>query len=141
MNIMHIFSIFFGLSSGIAISGAVFAFISSIGIVPRLAAKTKTNKSIVLYEEAIIWGGIFGCVTLVWQFTINLPNTFVIIFGLFAGIFFGALAMSLAEVLDVLPILSRRLHIKQGLIYFVISIALGKMTGSLIYFIVEGFNK
>ena len=52
--------IMLGFSSGIVISGAVFAFIATVGIVERLANKTDTQKFIHLYEETIIFGGIFS---------------------------------------------------------------------------------
>jgi len=63
----------------------------------------------------------------------------VIIFSLCVGIFFGCLAMSLAEVLNVIPILSRRGRLQQGMFFFMLAVAFGKMTGSLLYFIIPGF--
>ena len=51
--------IILGIGGGTVISGAVFAFITIIGVVPRLAEKTKTTSHIVFYENAIIAGGIF----------------------------------------------------------------------------------
>jgi stage V sporulation protein AB len=59
--------------------------------------------------------------------------------GLAGGIFYGVLAMSLAEVLDMLPILSRRGGVRRGLYYFVLAVALGKTVGSLLYFLIPGF--
>ncbi|MFR5772662.1 MAG: stage V sporulation protein AB [Lachnospirales bacterium] len=41
-----------GFGGGIVISGAVFAFIAIIGVVPRLVQKSHTEKYIKLYEEA-----------------------------------------------------------------------------------------
>jgi stage V sporulation protein AB len=63
------------------------------------------------------------------------------IYGFFSGIFIGCLAVSLAEVLDVIPILTRRFSIKIGMAYFIVSLAAGKLIGSLIYFIIPGFYK
>lgn len=63
---------------------------------------------------------------------------FDIAFGLFSGIFVGCLAVSLAEVIDVIPILSRRIGLKVGMRYFLLAIAIGKLVGSLIYFIIPG---
>ena len=57
-----------GFGGGIVISGAVFAFIAIIGVVPRLAQKSHTEKYIKLYEEAIIWGGILGASCLSFDF-------------------------------------------------------------------------
>lgn len=139
-----VLSILLGFGSGVVVSGAVFAFIAAIGVVPALASRTKTQEAVVIYEEAIIWGGIFGAATMVfdmrWSLTGALPVVLVIALGLFAGVFFGVLAMCLAEVLDVLPILSRRLGIVRGMSFFVIAIAAGKLIGAIIYFVIGKFG-
>ena len=54
--------------------------------------------------------------------------------GLFAGIFVGCLALAIAEMLDSIPILTRRIGFRHGLGLMVISIAMGKAVGSLLYF-------
>lgn len=128
-----------GFGSGIVIAGAVFAFIAIIGIVPRLAQKTKTENYIMLYEEAIILGGIFGTSTLVFDYYIPLTKPIASLIGGLIGVFYGVLAVSLAEVLDVVPILSRRGRIQQGLKYFICAIAFGKVLGSVLYYFVPGF--
>lgn len=132
---------FLGLSSGVAISGAVFALIAAIGVVPHMAKKTGTQRYVRLFEEAIIWGGIFGAVTMVLNFSFPQVSLIAILLGLATGVFFGVFVMSLAEELNVLPIMSKRLRIKRGIPYFVASIAVGKMIGSLLYFIITGFFK
>ena len=50
-------------------------------------------------------------------------------------IFVGCLVMSLAETLQALPVFSRRIHLAVGFQYVILSIALGKLMGSLIYFV------
>ena len=130
-----------GFGSGAVISGAVFAFISVIGVVPRLAQKTGTKKFIPLYEEAIMFGGILGCVEGFFDFTLPLPKVIVVILGFCTGIFYGCLAVSLAEVLHVIPILTRRTKLGKGMFFFILAIALGKLTGSLIYYVIPGFFK
>ena len=136
----HILTVFIGLASGMVISGAVFAFIAAIGVVPRMAQKTNTQKQVVLYEEAIIWGGIFGAANMIFNLKIPVLPIFIMIASLFIGVFFGVLAMSLAETLDVLPIMDKRASIKSGISYFVLAIAFGKMAGALLYFIMSGFH-
>lgn len=131
--------ILIGFGSGVVISGAVFAFIAIIGVVPRLAQKTGTGKYIMLYEEAIILGGIFGTTTLMVNYYIPIGRALTVVFSTLIGIFYGCLAVSLAEVLDVIPILTRRGRIQQGMKYFVLAIAFGKCIGSLLYYFVPGF--
>ena len=135
----YLILILLGIGSGAVISGAVFAFISIIGIVPRLAEKTKTNKYIVFYENVIIAGGIFGAFSIMFNYYIPIGVIPAMLFGFFLGIFYGCLAVSLAEVLDVIPILTRRTRLYKGLKYFIIAIALGKATGAILYYFVDGF--
>ncbi|GHU50746.1 stage V sporulation protein AB [Clostridia bacterium] len=140
----YIMSIFLGLSSGIVISGAVFAFISAIGIVPRLAQKTRTENKILVYENAIMAGGIFGALMMFWDIKLPLGGfgaAASVLWGLAVGVFYGALAMSLAEVLNVIPVLARRLSAAKGVFYLVLGIALGKLIGALLYYIVPDFYR
>jgi len=134
-----IFAGFVGLASGIAISGAVFALIAAIGVVPHMAKKTGTARFVRFFEEAIIWGGIFGAASMV--INIHLPQIGIVavFLGLVTGVFFGVFVMSLAEELNVLPIMSKRLGVKRGIAWFVTAIAVGKLVGSLLYFTVTGF--
>jgi len=132
-------AVLIGLGTGIVVSGAVFAFITIVGVVPRLAQKTKTERHIKVYESAIIGGGVFGTLTGVVDFSLPIGNIPVVVISFANGIFFGALAMSLAEVLNVIPILTRRGRLQHGMMYFVLAIALGKLVGALLYFLVSGF--
>ncbi len=133
--------IFIGLASGIVIAGGVFAFIAIIGVIPRLAQKTDTQNKLTLYEDSITAGGLFGVVMINFSLPFNIGVIGAIIYGLCAGTFVGCLAVSLAEVLDVIPILTKRIRIQVGMCYFMIALALGKLTASLIYWIVPGFFK
>lgn len=135
----HAVSMLIGFSSGVVISGAVFAFITVIGIVPRLAQKTGTQRYVKTYETAIAVGGIFGTLGGLFKPHIPIGSISVVLFSLCTGIFFGCLAMSLAEVLNVIPILSRRGRVQKGMFFFVLAIALGKLAGSLIYAMKPGF--
>jgi stage V sporulation protein AB len=139
LYLKYLLSVLIGLGGGVVISGAVFAFIAIIGVVPRLAQKTSTESYIKLYEEMIILGGIFGCVNISFDYSIRLNPLMVIYISICIGIFYGCLAMCLAEVLDVLPILARRTRLQKGMKIFILSMALGKLAGSLLYFMVDGF--
>ena len=128
-----------GAASGAVIAGAIAAFIVAIGLVTRLAQKTGTQKRVTLYEEAIAAGGIFGALTAFLDFSVNIGRPLMGILGFMAGVFYGCLAVSLAETLDVIPIMARRARLKRGLAIFVLCLALGKAAGSLVYFLVPGF--
>ncbi|MCT4686511.1 stage V sporulation protein AB [Vallitalea sp.] len=141
MVLHYLLLIIIGFGGGVVISGGVFAFIAIIGIVPRLAQKTATQKYIWIYEDAIMFGGMFGTLVMIMDFELQLGNIGGIVYGFFSGIFVGCLAVSLAEVLDVIPILTRRFNIKVGMTYFIVTLAIGKLIGSLLYFIIPGFYK
>lgn len=141
MILQYLLLIIIGFGGGVVIAGGVFAFIAIIGIVPRLAQKTATQKYIWVYEDAIMFGGMFGTLVMIIDFELPLGNIGGIIYGFFSGIFVGCLAVSLAEVLDVIPILTRRFNIKVGMAYFIVTLAMGKLIGSLLYFIIPGFYK
>jgi stage V sporulation protein AB len=138
--VKYLILIALGLGSGIVISGAVYAFIAVIGVVPRLAGRTGTGRYVKVYEEAIIFGGILGALAMLTHPYIPIGRFGVMLFGLLVGIFYGCLAVSLAEVLDVLPVLARRMRLRQGLKWFITALALGKLLGSVLYYFVSGFN-
>jgi len=55
---------------------------------------------------------------------------------LFCGVFIGLLAAALTEVLNVLPVLAKRLGMKPYLFGLLLAMILGKMTGSLFDFFI-----
>lgn len=144
-----------GLSAGILVSAGVFTVLLAVGLVPRFAGKTHTGTKIFLYEEAVVLGTLagdffsvfenygyvgnwireglfFGSATIaVWK---GISFVCVSAFGFFAGIFVGCLALAIAEMLNSIPILTRRIGYRHGLGIMVLSIAFGKMLGSLLYF-------
>ncbi len=137
--IKYILLAIIGFASGAVISGAIFAFISMIGVVPRLAARTKTVRYVKLYEDMIMVGGIFGSLHEFYKFTMFGNNFLIAVIGFAEGIFVGCLAVSLAEVIDVIPIFSRRARVKEGISFFILAIAVGKTIGSLLYYNLPGF--
>jgi stage V sporulation protein AB len=125
-----------GLSAGTLVSGGLFGFIVSLGVVSDFADRTHTADKIILYENAIILGGILGNILYIYQIPIAFPGSVVFtgVFGLLAGIFTGCWAMALAEILNVFPIFVRRSKLVKAIPYLIFGIALGKGVGSIIYF-------
>lgn len=135
MLLKELFLGFIGLCAGGVIAAGVFAFLAIIGVFPRLIGKTKSNNEILLYETVIIIGGIVGNLSDIYEIPILFGgNLFLGVFGISVGIFVGCLVMSLAETLKALPVMNRRIHLAVGLQYIILSIGLGKLLGSLIYF-------
>lgn len=123
-----------GLSSGLAVAGGLFALIIALGVVSDFADQTHTANHIFWYEDAIAAGGILGNLISVYQFSVPVGNVGAGIFGIFAGIFVGAWAMALTEIVNIVPIFTRRIDLRRGLELIIISMAIGRTVGSLIYY-------
>lgn len=125
---------FVGLAAGFAVSAGVFAFIISVGVIPRMIGKTQTVKEVLIYETAILLGGTLGNVFSLFEWKLPLGMPLLILFGVSAGVFTGCLAVALAEILNSFPIMFRRLRIKEGLPWVLFFMAMGKTFGSLYFY-------
>lgn len=125
---------FVGVSAGVVTAAGVFTLITVIGIIPRMAGRTNTARWIHAYEWSVIFGGIFGNMADLFQIPKGGGSLLLLLFGLGSGMFVSCLIMSLAEVLDVFPVMCRRIRLHVGIPYIVLSLALGKMIGSLLFF-------
>lgn len=145
-----------GLAGGLGVSGGVFTTLIAVGLIPRFAGKTHTAKHIFLYEEMVVCGTILGGLISVFFPFLDimglaekiplLENVYpyigilmLVIYGVFAGIFVGCLALAIAEMLDSIPIFARRMKFRHGVGIVILCMAVGKTVGSLIYFGKEFF--
>lgn len=149
------FLILTGASYGLLAAAGVFTVLVAVGLVPRFAGRTHTADKVVLYEEMVIAGTVTGCIFSVfsrycqfgawWQgrfpeqmkIWLGTGAFFQALFGIFAGMFIGCLALAIAEMLDSIPIFSRRISFRHGIGLAVLSMAAGKLCGSLLYFWTE----
>ena len=149
MSIEYLFTVFAFLGFGILSSGGVFTVFVTVGLVPRFADKTHTAHKIILYENSIEAGAIAGCILSVYPAFFSeligknarnvaeweiLSNIILAIFGIFAGMFVGCFAIAIAEMLNTIPIFTRRISLGKGVGIVMLGIALGKTVGALIYF-------
>lgn len=119
-----------GISFGVAVAAGLFAFITTVGVVTRLAAGTKTAKHLMLYETVAIIGVALANGFDLFQWQIPCGDICRIACGLFSGVFVGCLAAALAEVVNVFPVMTRRIKLKVGMPYLVSAFALGKGFGA-----------
>ena len=118
-----------GLLCGIGVAAGVFALVAS------LAGKTSVAAYVPALENGLIAGGIFGCVLAVFpELPFPVGTWFLGVYGLASGVFSGCLSVALAEVLNVFPVLFRRMGIKTGLEILITFFAFGKVAGGLVYF-------
>lgn len=129
MLIKTIFFCLFCLCAGSAVSAGFVAFITMLGIFDKLVEQTKSAKYTNWTETLIISGVTIGNAISLFGIRIPLGIYGFAFFHLFGGIFVGCLAGALAETLQVIPILSRRLQIRKYLPYVIAAAALGKALG------------
>lgn len=121
---------FVGLSAGLLVAGGMFAFVTMIGVVQRMAARSKTVPHVRQYEDLVVLGGTLGNLFFLYEWDIPFGYIILALFGLFSGIYVGCLAFALAEVLNVMPIFAKRVKLKVGLPYIVFIFAIGKSCGA-----------
>lgn len=137
MNVLNgAISIVLGVAGGIAVGSGIIALILVLDMIPRLAQLTKTYDKSHWYEGALIGGCLLGTIADFWHWKVNGAMLLSPIAGLFCGVFIGLLAAALTEVLNVLPVLAKRLGMKPYLFGLLLAMILGKMTGSMFDFFI-----
>lgn len=125
--------------SGCAVSAGTFAFLLVIGVIPRMLCKSTLGKHVLLVENMVISGVLFGVIGSVfeWIFPVRgwgIGHLLLGVYGISSGIFVGCIAAALAEILHTFPVLFRRVGLKEGLPFVMACMAFGKLCGSLFYF-------
>ena len=122
-----------GFSAGFMTAASYVAFIAMIGIFPKIAAKTKTAKQCILYENCLMLGimlatflQFFSNAFATETATIFLPASAIgilslVIIGLFGGIYIGFLIGGLSEVLNTIPIFARKANLNKQVSYITVS--------------------
>ena len=130
-----IFVLIVGFSGGISVGAGYVAFLTVLNIIPRLTQLTKVQ-SVHYFESAVILGAVGGTVSSLWDFSIGFTPFLLVIMGGFSGVFNGMLAAALTEVLNVFPILAKRIGMQDRILYILMALVLGKIVGSLFQWIV-----
>ena len=123
-----------GFCTGAVVAAGLFAFVVTIGLVVRIIAKCHLAGRSRLFEDCIAIGATFGNLYYFNEWPLPGGNCFLAVFGLFSGMYVGCLVMALAETVNALPVMSRRLRLTVGLQYLILGVAIGKAVGALIYF-------
>lgn len=129
-----------GLGAGALVSAGVFALITAIGLIPRMAGKTHTGSHVTKYETAVFWGGTLGNIMNLFETKIPLGTFGIILFGAFSGIFTGCLATSLAESLGATATFGRRVRLHKGMGVIILSVAIAKALASIMFFYMEWYS-
>jgi stage V sporulation protein AB len=133
---MWIIEALIGLASGIAVGTGFVAFLTVLGIVPRLMQLSHSESKLRHYETAVIFGVFFGIYLSFGDMPIQVSYIGLVIWGLLHGIFIGMLAAALTEVLNVFPLLFKRIGVDGFLFTLLMALVLGKIVGSLFQWVV-----
>lgn len=137
--ITRILSIIWGAGTGAVLGTAILSFLIMIGVIPRLATKPKIRSHYLAIGTAASLGITVGTIFYMWEIYLPLPAVVIGMFSLAFGMFVGCLVVALAEVLDVIPIMKRRLNLKKGVHLIILMLAFGKLVGALYYWVYPGF--
>ncbi|MFA5575719.1 MAG: stage V sporulation protein AB [Tissierellaceae bacterium] len=135
MLIRYIVMVTITFGGGVIVGGAMVAFITILRILPRLAQFTETEESLKLYQVTMIVSIGLSIIMYFAKFNFGLPRLSVVPIGFVYGIFIGILSSALAEVLNVIPVISKKIKVKKDLKYLIWALVGGKVMGSLIYWI------
>jgi stage V sporulation protein AB len=127
-------SLIVGIIFGFGISSAISSFLLLIGLVQKLAVRTLTTHRLTLYKWTLCFGLISGIFIAVAHPIIRIGTVWGTIISTFMGMYVGIVAISLTEVLKVIPILFKKTNLIIGTKSLLFSVAFGKMLGSLLYY-------
>lgn len=128
---LRLLQVFIGFSGGLAVGAGFVAFITVLGIIPRLVQLSKSGAFTKAYGGSVILGLLIGTYFSFASITLNQTIITLLFWGLLHGIFNGMLAAALTEVLNVFPILTRRIGMDKFVLIFMMALLLGKVFGSL----------
>src|SRR4051812_6027152 len=135
MIIKLLFTVFIGFSGGLSVGAGYVAFLTVLGIIPRITQLTKTMKMIQMYEWGVVLGAVVGTLLMLQDIDLHLSPLVLIVFGLAGGIFVGMMTAALTEVLNVWPILAKRIGVDDKIIFLLMALVFGKIVGSLFHWI------
>ncbi|GIP15197.1 stage V sporulation protein AB [Paenibacillus montaniterrae] len=126
-------TVFLALAGGIVVGTSFVALLVIFDLIPRLAQLSNAYHLSFVFEAAVISGALYFTVADFFDLGIKLPYVATsTLSGLFNGMFVGMLAAALTEVMNVLPILAKRLRLSAAMVALMMAMVLGKLTGSLV---------
>lgn len=120
------------LAGGFAVGSAFVALLIVLDLIPRLVQLTRGHRRSAVFESAILIGSLYWICADLFDWTFRMSARFLLIPAVFQGLFVGMFAAALTEVLNVIPIVSKRLKLKPYLLPLLMAMVLGKVTGSLV---------
>ncbi|MCM3766501.1 stage V sporulation protein AB [Neobacillus niacini] len=135
MTIKILAVIFVGLASGLAVGAGFVAFLTVLGVIPRLTQLSKTMKMIHHYEWGVVFGALTGVCASLRDPELGISAFVLVPLGLTGGVFVGMLAAGLTEALNVFPILAKRINLDGKIVILIMAMVFGKIFGSIFQWI------
>lgn len=123
---------FIALAGGFGVGSAFVALLIVLDLIPRLVQLTRAYRRSAIFESSVLAGTLYWSCADFFDWEIRLPTYFLLAPAIFQGLFVGMFAAALTEVLNVIPILSKRLKLQPYLFSLLIAMVLGKVAGSLL---------
>lgn len=130
---------FTGLCAGLISGSAVCAFYIALGVFSKTAISLgldNVGKLVVICSGV---GSVFGTIITVFNANIQVGSFWSCIFGLFAGIYVGIFIACLTEVTKSIPVVKDYGISKNYIVLILFAFAIGKLAGSIIYWISGAF--
>jgi stage V sporulation protein AB len=129
--ILILFLICAGAAGGVTIASLFVA----LDIIPRLNLSLRNNSYEYRWQNSVLLGCIIS--TIVYSFDIRLyfADIFSAIVGMLYGVFIGMLAGALTEVLNIIPIITKKFKLKNNERTVINSLIIGKTIGALFFFL------
>ncbi|MFC4302724.1 stage V sporulation protein AB [Cohnella boryungensis] len=121
-----------GLAGGFTVGSAFVALLIVLDLIPRLVQFTRAHRRSAVFESGVLLGAVYWSSADLFHWAYRISSVVLLIPALFQGLFVGMFAAALTEVLNVLPILAKRLKLKPYLLSLLTAMVLGKVTGSLV---------
>nr|WP_035120055.1 stage V sporulation protein AB [Cohnella panacarvi] len=119
-------------AGGFTVGSAFVALLIVLDLIPRLVQLTRAYRRSAWFESGILSGAVYWSSADLFGWSFALPDGVLLVPAIFQGLFVGMFAAALTEVLNVLPILAKRLRLKPYLFSLLLALVLGKLTGSLV---------
>jgi stage V sporulation protein AB len=131
-GIADMFLVLLGLAGGLAVGSGLVALLIVFDLIPRLAQLADAYRMSAWFESALVSGSLYFTFADFMDWKLSLPFGLLLgSVGLLDGIFIGMLAAALTEVINVLPILAKRMKLSAYMVALVMAMVIGKTIGSL----------
>ena len=130
---INILLILIAFGGGLTAGSAAAAFLALLEVIPRLIQISDTRDYIKIYQGVLTSGFVLFTLIYFSEFHLRLSKYVAIPAGFLHGMFIGLFSSALAEVLNVIPVLAKKLKLRDRLIYVIYTLMAGKVIGSLFY--------